>query len=131
MEKNGRKSILVIEDEQALQEALKLKLEKLGIEVLTASTGEEALAILKIRRPTLVSLDILLPQMNGLEVLQRVRNDQKLKDLPVIIVSVSGGQEKVKRAFGLNVIDYLVKSEYTIEEIIKKFEEILNNLTKK
>ena len=119
------KSILVVEDEQALQEALKLKLEKEGIEVLTASTGEEALEVLKKRRPTLVSLDILLPRMNGLEVLRNIRGNPKLRDLPVVIVSVSGGQEKIKQAFGMNIVDYLVKSEYRIEAIINKLKEIL------
>lgn len=126
--KNEKKSVLVIEDEQALQEALKLKLEKEGIEVLTASTGEEALEALKKRRPTLVTLDILLPRMNGLEVLQKIRGDANLRDLPVVIVSVSGGQEKIKQAFAMNVVDYLIKSEYKIENIVKKIKEILENL---
>jgi len=119
------KSILVVEDEQALQEALKLKLEQEGIEVLTASSGEEALEILKKRRPTLVSLDILLPKKNGLEVLRTIREDPALHDLPVVVLSVSGGQEKIKQAFALNVIDYLVKSDYKIENIVKKIKEIL------
>ncbi|MFZ5364307.1 MAG: response regulator [Patescibacteria group bacterium] len=126
--KSQKKSILIVEDEQALQEALKLKLEKEGIEVLTANTGEEALSVLKKRRPTLVSLDILLPGMNGLEVLQKIRADSDLHALPVIVVSVSGGQEKIKRAFNLNVIDYLIKSEYKIENIVKKIKEILESI---
>jgi two-component system, OmpR family, alkaline phosphatase synthesis response regulator PhoP len=125
-EKN--KSILIVEDEQALQEALKLRLKKEGIETLIAGTGEDALDILKKHKPSLVSLDILLPKMNGLEVLKNIREDKDTKDLPVVIVSVSGGQEKIKRAFGLNVIDYLVKSEYTIDDIIKKLKNILSNL---
>lgn len=128
MAEKNKKSILIVEDEQSLLEALKLKLEKENIEVLTASTGEEALALLKDRRPTLVSLDIILPRMNGIEVLQNIRKDQNIKDLPVVIVSVSGSEEKLKRAFGLNVIDYLVKSEYTIDNIVNKLKNILNDL---
>ncbi|MEK7157140.1 MAG: response regulator [Patescibacteria group bacterium] len=119
------KSILVVEDEQALQEALKLKLTKEGIEVLTASTGEEAIEILKTRRPTLVSLDILLPRMNGLEVLRNIRENPKTYDLPVVVVSVSGGQEKIKQAFSMNIVDYLIKSEYKIEDIVNKLKEML------
>ena len=120
-----KKSILVVEDEQALQEALKMKLEKAGVEVITANTGEEALAILENMRPDLVSLDVLLPRMNGIEVLQSIRTSAKLRDIPVVMVSVSAGPEKVKQAFGMNVVDYLVKSEYTIDDIVKKLKEIL------
>ena len=122
------KTILVVEDEPGLQEALKLKLEKEGITILTASTGEEALAVLAKHRPNLVSLDILLPRMNGLEVLRNIRASEALKDLPVVMVSVSAGAEKVKQAFGMNVADYLIKSEYTIEDIVKKLKEILANV---
>jgi two-component system, OmpR family, alkaline phosphatase synthesis response regulator PhoP len=125
MVKEKKKIILVVEDEQALQDALKLKFEKKGLEVLTASTGEEALEILKTSRPILVSLDILLPKMNGLEVLQKIRDNKDLRDLPVVVASVSGGQEKIRQAFSLGVVDYLVKSEYKIESIVKKITDIL------
>ena len=120
-----KKIILIVEDEQALQDALKMKFEKEGVEVLTAGTGEEALEVLKKKRPILVSLDILLPKMNGLEVLKKIRGDFKLRDLPVVMVSVSGGQEKIREAFSLGVVDYLVKSEYKIENIVKKIMGIM------
>lgn len=120
----SKKMILVVEDEQALQEALELKLKKAGFEVLTANSGEEALEVLKNKKPDLISLDILLPHMNGLEVLQKIRNDKELQDLRVAVVSVSGSQEKIKKTFGLNVVDYLIKSEYTIDEIVGKLKEL-------
>jgi CheY-like chemotaxis protein len=123
--KEKEKIILVVEDEQALQDALKLKFEKKGLKVLTASTGEEALEVLKRKRPILVSLDILLPKMNGLEVLKKIRDDANLHDLPVVIVSVSGGQEKIRQAFSMGIVDYLVKSEYKIESIVEKITDIL------
>jgi CheY-like chemotaxis protein len=124
--KQPKKVILIVEDEQALQDALKLKFEKQGVEVMTASTGEEALEVLKKKRPMLVSLDILLPKMNGLQVLEKIREDTKLNDLPVVMVSVSGGQEKIRQAFSMGVVDYLVKSEYKIESIVKKIMDILD-----
>jgi CheY-like chemotaxis protein len=125
MVKERKKIILVVEDEQALQDALKLKFEKKGLEVLTASSGEEALEILKEKRPILISLDILLPKMNGLEVLKKIRENKEWRDLPVVVASVSGGQEKIRQAFSLGVVDYLVKSEYKIESIVKKITDIL------
>jgi DNA-binding response OmpR family regulator len=114
------KTILLVEDEPALLEAVKLKFDKEGVGTYTAITGEQALEVLKKVNPTLVWLDILLPKMNGLEVLKSIREDPKLKDQPVIVVSVSGGEEKIKQAFGMNVLDYLIKSEYTIDEIVDK-----------
>jgi CheY-like chemotaxis protein len=129
--KDKKKVILIVEDEQALQDALKLKFENKGVTVLTAGTGEQALDLLKKERPLLVSLDILLPKMNGLEVLRKIREDAGLHDLPVVVLSVSGGQEKIRQAFSLGIVDYLVKSEYKIENIVKKIMDILEKYAKK
>lgn len=123
-----KKTILLIEDESALREAIRVKVEKEGIELWMAETGEQGLAVLKEKKPDLIWLDILLPGMNGLEVLKRIREDKKTKDQPVIVISVSAGQEKIKQAFNLGVIDYLIKSEYTLDEIVRKVKEILKNL---
>lgn len=124
-----KKTVLLIEDEPALQEAVKIKLEKEGIEVLAAGTGEKGLQILEEKKPNLVWLDVLLPGINGLEVLRRIRENTKIKDLPVVVVSVSSGQEKIKQAFSMNVIDYIIKSEYTLDDIVKKVKDILGQLT--
>lgn len=123
-----KKIILLVEDELALQEAARLKLEKAGVEVIPAGSGEEALQILQTTRPSLLWLDLLLPGMNGLEVLRKVRLDARLKDLPAIIVSVSGGEGKIKQAFSMNVVDYIVKSEYTIDSIVAKVKSILDKI---
>lgn len=125
----AKRTVLIVEDEAALQEAARLKLEKAGIDVILAKSGEDGLEELKNRKPDLIWLDILLPGMNGLEFLRRVRANPETKDLPVIVLSVSSGQEKVKQAFSMNVIDYLVKSEYTIENVIKKVKNILKALS--
>jgi len=124
----SKKLVLLVEDEAALQEAAKLKLEKMGVDVITAGSGEDALEILKTVKPALLWLDLLLPGMNGLEVLRHVRNDPRLKETPAIIVSVSGGEEKIRQAFSMNVIDYIVKSQFTIESIVKRVKDILDTL---
>src|SRR3989304_5252314 len=123
-----KKSILVVEDEPALLEAVKLKLVKLEFDALTATTGEEALTTLSQKKPNLVWLDVLLPGMNGLEVLRKIREKTETKDLPVVIVSVSASPEKIKQAFALNVLDYIVKSEFTIDAIIKKVQGLVSKL---
>jgi DNA-binding response OmpR family regulator len=125
---NQKKKILLIEDEPALQEAIKMKMEQKGIEVCAFDTGETALEFLKKEKPDLVWLDVLLPGINGLEVLKRIRENEKIKDLPIVIVSVSAGPEKIKKAFSYNVIDYIIKSEYTIDNIVKKVKGIMDSI---
>ena len=125
-----QKSILVIEDEPALQEAIKMKLEKDGISVIAFSTAEEGAEFLKKEKPDLIWLDILLPGMNGLEFLKVIREDLNLKDLPVVVVSVSSSQEKIKKAFDLNIADFIVKSEGDLNSIIKRVEEHLSKISK-
>lgn len=116
---SNKKTILVVEDEKNLLEAIRRKLEKENVNVLIAETGEEALAILEKQKPDLVWLDILLPGINGLEVLRSARNNPSLKDLKVVAVSVSGGIDKINEARALGVTDYIIKSENTLELIVK------------
>jgi CheY-like chemotaxis protein len=123
-----KKMVLVIEDEVSLQEAVRIKLEQTGVEVLVAGTGEEGLKLLKKKKPDLVWLDILLPGINGLEVLRMIRENDDTKDIPVVVVSVSSGEEKIKQAFSLNIVDYLIKSEYTLDDIVNKIKQILDNI---
>lgn len=125
-----QKSILVIEDEPALQEAIKMKLEKDGVRVIAFSTAEEGAEFLKKEKPDLVWLDILLPGMNGLEFLKVIREDYNLKNLPVVVVSVSSSQEKMKRAFELNIADFIVKSEGDLNSIVKRVEGHLLKIPK-
>lgn len=119
------KTVLVIEDEDALQDAIRLKLLAAGYKIFIVTTAEEGLELLKTIRPDLIWLDLLLPGMGGVQFLEQIRSDEKLKDLPVMIVSVSGSPEKVKRAFQLNIVDYIVKSQYRLEDIIKKIDNFL------
>lgn len=125
---NNKKTVLLVEDEVALQEAAKLKLEESGMKVLPATNGEEALAILKKTKPDFVWLDILLPGIDGFGVLKTIREDQNLKDLPVMIVSVSSSPEKIQKALSSDhITDYIVKSNYKLGDIIKKVVNVLND----
>jgi CheY-like chemotaxis protein len=120
--------VLVVEDEPALQEAIKFKLEQRGIQVSLAATGEEALNLAKAQRPDLVWLDILLPGMSGLEVLEKMRQDRALKNLAVVMVSVSAGPEKIKEAFEMKALDYIIKSDNKLDDIIERIDVLLSAL---
>lgn len=117
----NQKKILIVEDEKALNEAIRLKLAKMGIKPIPAFSAEEAFEILKKEdKPDLIWLDVLLPGMNGINFLEAVRKDPKYKDVKAVIVSVSGGVEKKEKAEKLGILDYIVKSNYPIETIVNK-----------
>lgn len=114
------KTILVVEDEAPLQDAIRLKMKRNGLNYIPATTAEMALSILEKQRPDLIWLDLLMPGMGGFAFLEILRKNPAYRDLPVVIVSVSASPEKIRRAFELNVVDYLVKSHYKLEDILKR-----------
>ena len=114
------KTILVIEDEQALNNAITMKLKKRGYNVFSVTTAEEALPILEKEEINFVWLDILLPGMTGLEFLGIIRKKPLLKDKKVAIVSVSGSYGVKEEAKRLGAVDYIVKSEYKLDDIIDR-----------
>lgn len=117
------KTILVVEDDKALNQAVVLKLNKKGYNPISVFTAEEAMKVLEASADKIdfIWLDILLPGMSGLDFLKLVRENQnqKIKDKKVAIVSVSGGYEKQKEAKDLGVVDYIIKSNYNLNDIIE------------
>ncbi len=128
MEPQAKKefSILVVEDEAPLQDAIKIKLEKENLRCFSALTAEEGLVILEEQKPDLIWLDLLLPGMGGFEFLEQLRKKPLWRDIPVVIVSVSASPEKIRRAFELNVVDYLVKSQYQLTDIVERMKSFLS-----
>ena len=118
------KKILVIEDEKSLNEAIRMKLVALGVKPIAVTTASEAFEILEKEKPDLIWLDVLLPDMNGIDFLEKLRNDPQYKDIKVAIVSVSGGFEAKERAMRLGVADYIVKSQYPLEIIVKRMKDL-------
>lgn len=102
-------TILVVDDEEPIQELLKFNLENEGYNVLTAFDGPAALKMIEEKRPDLVVLDVMLPGMDGLEVCNQLRQNSKLRDLPVIMLTAKG--EEIDKVLGLELgaDDYLTK----------------------
>ena len=117
--------ILVVEDEDILSSVLKEKLERAGDTVKVASDGEAGLAAIKTFKPDLVVLDLLLPKKNGFEVLEALRADNTIPDVPVVVVSNLGEDSDIKRALQLGAVDYFVKVEHPLNEIVEKIKNIL------
>ena len=119
------KKILFVEDEPTLQKALKEVLEKEGYDVLPASNGEEGLISAKEQKPNLILLDLILPKMDGFEVLKNLKADNECREIPVIVLTNLEGSSDVGRAIELGATTYLVKAQYSLDEVTKKIKEVI------
>ena len=115
-----KKKILVVEDETFLSSLMQLKLEQEGFEVQKAMDGEEAFTILESFQPDLILLDLILPKRNGFELLELIRKDPRFIKIPVIITSNLGQDGDIERGKTFGIIEYIVKSRLSIEELINK-----------
>lgn len=121
----AKKTVLIIEDETALLYALNAELSTANFEVLTSADGQEGLEQMKKKKPDFVVLDIWLPSMTGLDILAAREKDPELKKIPILVVSNSGSDKTVQKTKQFGVIDYLVKTDHSLEEITKKIKTIL------
>lgn len=112
--------ILIVEDEDALSLVLEEKFRKEGYEVAIAKDGEEAESMAKKFKPHLILLDLVLPKKLGLDVLESLKSDSELKLIPVIVLSNLEGDESIKKALSLGAVDYFVKTQHPIGEIVER-----------
>ncbi len=118
------KKILVIEDEKTLLDILQKKLTQEGYEVAIVEDGEEGMKKMRQVKPDLVLLDMMMPKKDGYEVLTDMSQDEKLKTIPVIIISNSGQPVEIDRALALGAKDYLIKADFGIDEVIEKVKKL-------
>lgn len=125
-DESGNK-ILVIEDDLAYRSPLGDYLSAHGFTVSTADDGEMAMEKLLFHKPNLVILDLLLPKVHGFEVLKRIRSypDQSVAETPVIVLSNLSDEKDIETAKALKITDYMVKSQTTNEDVLKKAQELL------
>jgi len=105
--------VLFVEDDPSVAEMYKLKLELDGYAVEVAGDGIQAVAMATGNPPDIIFLDIRLPKMDGMGVLEALRNDERTRDVPVVILSNYSERELVERGLRLGALDYLVKSQTT------------------
>ena len=101
--------LLVVDDQEANIQALQKMLGRLGFEILPAATGAEALKWLSLRRPDLILLDLLMPDMDGFEVCKRIQQNPEWADIPIIFLSESEDKNLIARALEMGGVDYLTK----------------------
>jgi two-component system, OmpR family, response regulator VicR len=119
------KKILVIEDDSFLLGLEVTKLEKDSFEVITASNGEEGMDMIIEPGIDLILLDIILPKFDGFEILKKVRETEQLKKIPVIVFSNLSEEKDIKRAEQLGATDFMVKSNFTLDELVERIKKIL------
>ncbi|MFH0805006.1 MAG: response regulator [Patescibacteria group bacterium] len=119
--------VLIVEDDQFLRDLLRTKLEREQFEVGTAIDGPSGLDKIVSTRPAVVLLDIILPGIDGFEILKRVRTNASMDIVktPVILLSNLGQEADIEKGRALGADDYLIKSNFTIDEIIEKIRRLL------
>ncbi len=112
--------ILVVEDTRLLRKIYSEKLTQEGYDVVSAGDGLEALEVLRSQPVDLVLLDLIMPKMSGLEVLESMKNDPRISQVPVLILSNLGQQSDIERGLELGAVDYLIKNEAKPAEVAEK-----------
>ncbi|OGF61685.1 hypothetical protein A2662_02220 [Candidatus Giovannonibacteria bacterium RIFCSPHIGHO2_01_FULL_45_33] len=123
--KSGKTKILIVEDDKFLRDLILQKLQREGFDTVPALDGEEGLKLAKEKMPDLVLLDLILPGLDGFEVLKQIKADAQTKQIPVIVLSNLGQKEDMDRAFSGGAEEFMVKANFTPGEIIAKIKQIL------
>lgn len=124
--RNSKPLILLVEDEQFLCRLLMKKLEISGFTVRQAFDGESGLQSVEQEKPDLILLDLLLPGIDGFEVLRRLKADERFKDIPIIVLSNLGEHVDIEKAKQIGAVEYLVKAQYAPDEILRKVQEYVH-----
>lgn len=119
------KKILVVEDDRFIANAYRIKMVKAGFEVKMAMDGDEALEALTTFIPDIILLDLILPKIDGFSVLEEIKKSDTYKNIPVVVTSNLGQQEDINRAMSLGAVDYVIKSDITLENLIAKVNNVL------
>lgn len=120
------KKILIIEDDKFLRDLASSKLKREGFDTFSAQNANEGFGILAKTKADLILLDIILPGIDGFEVLRRLKCDNALKTIPVILLSNLGQEKDVERGLKLGAAEYIIKAHYTLDEIIEKIKNVLS-----
>ncbi len=120
---NGVKKILLIEDDPNLSHSLKEFIEKEGFACAAVFDGESGIQAALQENPDLIMLDLILPKKSGFEVLSEIKQQDKLKSIPVIVLTNLEDEKDIEKVMSLGADSFLVKANYSLEEIVKKIKD--------
>lgn len=112
--------VLIIEDDSFLSDLYKIQFEKEGYKVVQSYDGLDGLSKISIENPTVVVLDLILPELSGFEVLERLKKDPKFSRLPVVVLSNLRDEEKMKKALTLGAVGYIIKPTLTPKQVVEE-----------
>jgi len=118
--------VLVVEDDEFLRDVISQKLRSEGFDVLVSIDAFEGMKAIKQKKPRLILLDLILPGMDGFEMLGQLKKGAETSDIPVIILSNLGQREDMDRALAAGAADYLIKANYTPADIVQRVRTIIN-----
>src|SRR3989344_1593363 len=118
-----KKFILVAEDDNFYANIYKIKLAKEGFDVAVVGNGDWVMKFVQKQTPDLILLDLVMPVMDGFETLKNLKENPKTKQIPVICLSSLGQDEDVQKAKKIGAIDYLIKTNVSIQEVVAKIKE--------
>ena len=118
--------ILLVEDDPFLLSMYNTKFELENFKVVTAEDGEKGLKLALKELPDVILLDIMLPRMDGFEVLKALKADKKTSGIPVILLTNLSQKEKVKEGLSLGANDYLIKAHFMPSEVVEKIKKLIN-----
>ena len=116
--------ILIVEDEPEIRATVRLRFQKNDYEVVTACNGVEGFDKALSERPDIILLDVMMPQMTGIEMLEKLRKTPEGWDVPVIMLTASSDSSDIKRAMASNIEDYIVKP-FDLGDVMKKVKKAL------
>lgn len=118
--------ILVVEDDKFLASAYKVKLEKERNEVVVAKDGQEALLLLENFSPNVIVLDLVMPNMDGFDLLKNIKSSEKHKNIPIVVASNLGQKEDIDKAMKLGANDFIVKSDLSMDDVVNKISSVVH-----
>lgn len=117
--------VLLVEDDRFLRKAADARLRQAGYTVLTAVDGEEALRLARAERPDLILLDLIMPKIQGFEVLRELKQDPATAPIPVVVLSNLGQERDMEQALKLGAHAYFVKAHLSLQALVERVQELL------
>lgn len=117
--------VLIVEDDPFYSSIYKTKVEKDGVNAQIVHDGDQALKAARAKKPALIVLDLIMPGKDGFQTLQELKADPALKDIKVLVLSNLSQDEDIKRVMDLGAVEYLIKSNIPIQELIQKIKSHL------
>ncbi len=125
MPRKPLKKILIVEDDVFLANIYMKKFSSEGYDIFFALDGKKGFSLIKQKKPDLVLLDIMLPEMNGFEILENMQKDEELKDIPVILLTNINQRDDIERGYSLGAKDYIIKTFFTPGEVVEKVKRFI------